>query len=199
MPARPRAVQKRGAKYNRRSPRTYLNSPPVCDGGDLGCSSRRRTPPCTRRTQGGRRRRNAPKSPRPEGLPRAPERGAGAPLCGDATEQVRTRTRLLGARHPALGSLPSGKPDGTCSALRGRTGVCCVALVLAVRPGFGLSKSGAGRGAQGRIRHSRSGAPRDRSAPDLRHAGSGRPATAEAERLASIPFWRQRITRGILR
>src|SRR5215510_5088934 len=54
----------------------------------------------------------------------------GAMLFGDATVQVRTRTRLIGARHPAPGSHPSGEPDGTCSALRGRTGVRCVARLV---------------------------------------------------------------------
>jgi hypothetical protein len=39
---------------------------------------------------------------------------------GDATVQARARTRLAPALHPAPGSHPSGKPDGTCSALRGR-------------------------------------------------------------------------------
>ena len=39
---------------------------------------------------------------------------------GDATVQARIRTRSGPALHPAPGSHPSGKPDGTCSALRGR-------------------------------------------------------------------------------
>ncbi len=41
---------------------------------------------------------------------------------GDATVQARISTRGSGALHPAPGSHPSAKADGTCSALRGRGG-----------------------------------------------------------------------------
>ena len=48
----------------------------------------------------------------------APERGAGAPL---GMRPCRRKLARVGpALHPAPGSHPSGKPDGTCSALHGR-------------------------------------------------------------------------------
>ena len=58
----------------------------------------------------------------------APKRGAGAPVSGDATVEAHVSTRSIAALHPAAGSHPSAKADGTCSALRGRrvgVGVGC--------------------------------------------------------------------------
>jgi len=45
-------------------------------------------------------------SPRPPGEG-APERGAGAPVSGDATEKAHVSTRAVAALHPAPGSHPS--------------------------------------------------------------------------------------------
>jgi O-6-methylguanine DNA methyltransferase len=68
-----------------------------------------------------------PTLPRPRGRGRetAGEGHAGAwsrGPSGDATVQARISTRGSGALHPAPGSHPSAKADGTCSALRGRGG-----------------------------------------------------------------------------
>src|SRR6266850_2900394 len=46
----------------------------------------------------------------------APNRGPS----GDVTAEARTSTRTFGTMHPAPGSHPSAKADGTCSALSGR-------------------------------------------------------------------------------
>ena len=56
-------------------------------------------------------------SPERRGCAGAWNRG---PVFGDVTAQAHVSTRRIAALHPAAGSHPSAKVDGTCSALRGR-------------------------------------------------------------------------------
>jgi hypothetical protein len=79
--------------------------------------------------------------------------------------QPRAQRRFL----PRSGVAFTGKPVARRSAEEGpRT-------CLGMRPGLGLSKSGAGRGTQGRIRSRCFGALRGRFAPSLRPPGAAAP------------------------
>jgi hypothetical protein len=51
---------------------------------------------------------------------RCAETWSRGPDFGDATVEAHISTRAIAALHPAAGSHPSAKADGTCSALRGR-------------------------------------------------------------------------------
>jgi len=51
---------------------------------------------------------------------RCAETWSRGPNFGDATVEAHISTRAIAALHPAAGSHPSAKADGTCSALRGR-------------------------------------------------------------------------------
>ena len=62
-------------------------------------------------------------SPHPRPSPewrRCAETWSRGPDSGDATVEAHISTRISAALHPAAGSHPSAKADGTCSALRGR-------------------------------------------------------------------------------